>query len=36
MNFYKTLKSELEERKNKGETNLKIKYVGGFPKIVNF
>ncbi|CAH1970054.1 unnamed protein product [Acanthoscelides obtectus] len=36
MNFYKTLKSELEERKNKGETNLKIKYVGGVPKIVNF
>nr|CAH7743575.1 unnamed protein product [Callosobruchus chinensis]CAH7768814.1 unnamed protein product [Callosobruchus chinensis] len=36
MDLYKAVKSELEERKKKGETNIKIKHVNGTPKIVDF
>lgn len=34
--YFKKLKAELEDRRNKGETNVKIKYSNGMPKIVNF
>lgn len=36
LEYYKQLKLELEERKNNGETNVKIKYFNGVPKIINF
>nr|CAI5826218.1 unnamed protein product [Callosobruchus analis] len=36
MEYYKKLKRELEERIGNGETNIKIKYWNGTPKIVNF
>nr|CAI5841504.1 unnamed protein product [Callosobruchus analis] len=34
LEYYKNLKKELEERKQAGESNLKIKYVKGIPRIV--
>lgn len=33
--FYKKVKSELVERQNSGESNLKIKHINGIPKIVS-
>lgn len=34
LNLYKQLKHEMDERARNGETNLKIKYVNGIPKII--
>nr|CAI5838551.1 unnamed protein product [Callosobruchus analis] len=36
MEHYKTIKKELEDRISNGETNIRIKYVNGTPRIVNF
>lgn len=34
--YYKQCQIELESRKDKGETNVKISYINGVPKVVNF
>lgn len=36
LQYQKELKLELEERKNNGETNIKVKHFNGSPKRVNF
>lgn len=35
INYYKEIKHELDDRVKRGETNCKIKYVNGIPKIVS-
>nr|CAI5841176.1 unnamed protein product [Callosobruchus analis] len=36
MQLYKEVRKQLDDRKNGGESNIRIKYVNGIPKIVNF
>nr|CAI5825567.1 unnamed protein product [Callosobruchus analis]CAI5839191.1 unnamed protein product [Callosobruchus analis]CAI5839396.1 unnamed protein product [Callosobruchus analis]CAI5859332.1 unnamed protein product [Callosobruchus analis] len=36
MQLYKEVRKQLDDRKNGGESNIRIKYVNGVPKIVNF
>lgn len=34
LDYYRNIKKQLEDRKSKGEDNLRIKYVNGLPKII--
>lgn len=36
MEYYKKIKAELDQRKQAGEENIKIKHINGVPKIINF